>query len=142
MRRPHSSTFVRTFETPSQARCAPAELRDRVVAVLVEDARVQAFGSFGADAASLRDHRQHSGDRTCSEELVEKQTPQRLGRARVAREERAFDRLWQIRQREDRSVGVGEVRREGTCFIGRKDLDHDSHANCTLGRNQRHLTLL
>ena len=43
------------------------------------------------------------------EELVEKQPPQRLGRARVAREQRAFHDLRQIAQGEDRRVEIREI---------------------------------
>ena len=55
-----------------------------------------------------------------AEELVEEQAPQRLRRARVAREQRALDRFRQVGQREDRAIGVGEVRRERARFLRRE----------------------
>ena len=51
------------------------------------------------------------------EELIEKQTPQRFGRSRIAGEQRAFDRLGQVLQREDRPIGVGEIRCERPDFV-------------------------
>ena len=64
------------------------------------------------------------------EELVEEQPPDRLGRARVAREQRALDGFRKIAQREDGSIGVREVRRERARFVGRERLgdgDGGSH---------------
>ena len=85
-----------------------AELRDRVVSVVVEHLLVQPFGAGRADGRRGRRGRV----RDLIGELVEEQPPQGLGRSRVAREQRAFDRFRKIDQREDRAVDVGEIRRE------------------------------
>ena len=73
-----------------------AELRDRIVAVLVEHLRVQLFGAFDADRRrSRRRAREIAG------ELVEEETAQRLRRSRVACEERALHRLGEVREPAD-----------------------------------------
>ena len=88
------------------------ELRHRVVAVLAQDPLVQPFGAFYAHA--LRSPAARYG----VQELVEKQTSDRLGRPRVPGEQRALHHLWQIPEREDRLVEVGEIGRQGAALIG------------------------
>src|SRR5262249_45934502 len=90
-----------------------AELRDGVVAVLVEDLRVQPIGALQSDDAGPGIDR--GGHLVL--ELVEKQSAKGFGRPRVAREERAFDRLRQIRQRKNVAVRVREVRRQPPLFV-------------------------
>src|SRR5262249_15723822 len=80
-----------------------AELGDGVVAVLVEHFRVQLLGTLDADRRGA-DRRPLEG----AGELVEEQAPQRFRRARVAREQRPFHGLGQVREAEDVTVGVGE----------------------------------
>ena len=50
-------------------------------------------------------------------ELVQEQPPDRLRGSRVPREERALHYLGQVRQREHRSLEVGEVRREARALL-------------------------
>ncbi len=80
-----------------------AELRHRVVAVFVEHAFEELVGALHTDVGRGRAWAQSI------EELVEEQAAQRLRRARVPREQRAFYDLRQIAQRKHRSVQVGEV---------------------------------
>ena len=88
-----------------------AELRDRVVAVADEDALVQVRGALALRALDGRHLRHRLG------ELVEEEPPQRAGIARVAREERALDRLRQVDEPEHRPVEVREVRREALALL-------------------------
>ncbi len=87
------------------ARCRAARPNRR----RTRSARARTAGRRGRcpSAASRSRRRRH-----VAAELVEEQPAQRLRRSRIAREQRALDRLGQIGQREDRSIGVGEVRRE------------------------------
>jgi hypothetical protein len=62
-----------------------AELRDRVVAVLVEDLRVELLRALDPDRRRARGARGNVAG-----ELVEEEAAQRLRRSRVAREERPF----------------------------------------------------
>ena len=92
-----------------------AELRDRVVAVLVEHPLVQPLGARSLPTSARR--RRPRGRATSSEELVEEQPPQRLRRPRVAREQRALDRLRQVdsaKTGESRFVKYGASRRRST----------------------------
>ena len=90
-----------------------AQLCDRIVSVLVEDARIQPVGAVGADG---RESRLVKG-LNVAPKLVQKEAPQRLGRSRVAREHRALDRFGQVDQREDRPIGVGEIRSQRLLFV-------------------------
>ena len=113
-----------------------AELCDRIVAVLVEHARVELVGARETDRAAAR--RRRGTDLV--EKLVQEEPPQRLGRSRVAREQRALDRFRQIGQREDRPIGVGEVRRQrarlgfGEGVLG---LRRNAHSGASLYRGGR-----
>ena len=60
-------------------------------------------------------------------ELVEEQPPQRSLVARVAREQRALDRLGQVDEREDGLVEVREVRLEAGALGGAEGLDGVLH---------------
>jgi hypothetical protein len=60
-------------------------------------------------------------------ELVEEQAPQRALVARVAREQRALDRLRQSDEGEDRPVEVRHVRREALALGGGERLDRVLH---------------
>ena len=93
-----------------------AELRDRVVAV---------FGRTRARTAFRRARRRRwslSADRarraTIAEKLVEEQTPQRLGGARIAREQRALDGFRQVGQREDRPSRLVKYGASARCSSG------------------------
>ncbi len=97
----------------------PAELGDRVVAVLAEHALVELVGARGVEG---RRRRRPQG--SCSQELVEEEPAQRLRRARVAREERALDDLGQVDEGEDGPVEIGEVRREGRALVGSELVAH------------------
>ena len=81
----------------------PAQLRDRVVAVAEEDRLVELRGALALPQLDDGHLGQGVG------ELVEEQTAQRAGVARVAGEQRALDRLRQVDEREDRPVEVREV---------------------------------
>src|SRR5437764_1327404 len=80
-------------------------------------------------------------------ELVQEEAAQRSGIARVAREERALDRLRQVDEPEDRPVEIGEVRSEALALLVREGFDrewqafHGGHgianASAGLGRNVR-----
>jgi catechol 2,3-dioxygenase-like lactoylglutathione lyase family enzyme len=67
-------------------------------------------------------------------ELVEEQPPQRPRVARIAREQRALDRLRQVDEREHRPVQVGEVRREALAFGGCEIVRRVDHGQATLAR--------
>ena len=84
-----------------------AELRDRVVAVADEDPLVELGGAAPSSPSQAAPG---SGQRVG--ELVEEQPAQRALVARVAREQRALDRLRQPDEPEDRLVEVREVRGE------------------------------
>jgi hypothetical protein len=86
-----------------------AELRDRVIAVVVEHPLVQLLRALAAHALGW------AGGLPL-EELVEKQPAQRLRRPRIAREQRALDRFWQIDERENRLVRVREIWRNRCGF--------------------------
>ena len=73
-----------------------AQLRHRVIAVIVEYLLVQALG---ASRAHIGRARRQGGP---VEELVEKEPPQRLRRSRVPREQRALHGLGQVDQRKHR----------------------------------------
>jgi hypothetical protein len=107
-----------------------AELRDRVVAVLVEDPGVETFGALDAD----RRRRGGACRRDLIEKLVEKQPAQRLRRARVAREQRALDRLGQVDEREHRLIEVGEVRRKRGRLRCRERLSQRAHSSSSLAQ--------
>jgi hypothetical protein len=55
-----------------------------------------------------------------AEKLVEEQPPERLRGSRVAGEQRPFDGLRQVDEREDGPIGVGEIRCERPGFVGRE----------------------
>ena len=57
------------------------------------------------------------------EELVDEQAAQALRAAAVAGEERSGGDLREVREREDRAVEVGHVRRETLLLLGREGLD-------------------
>ena len=101
-----------------------AELCDRVVAVLVEHARVQLLGARDRRAPAGRLPGLRRADLVG--EFVEEQAAQRLGGSRVPREQRPFHGLGKIDEREDVAIEVGEVRREPRTlvrseFFGRHD---------------------
>ena len=83
-----------------------AELSDGVVAVLVEDPLVEVVGSFEADRGV---NVGVAVEFEVAHELIEEQTAQTLGRARVPREEGALHDLGQVDQREDRTLEIGEI---------------------------------
>src|SRR5438093_1883943 len=89
-----------------------AELSHRVVAVLDEHALVELLGpsraGVGVRRAAARGRREAAG----AEEFVDEEAAERLRRARIAREQRAFHDLGQVDEREDGAVEVGDVRRE------------------------------
>src|SRR5206468_10943050 len=84
----------------------------RVVAVLDEHALVELLGpsraGVGVRRAAARGRREAAG----AEEFVDEEAAERLRRARIAREQRAFHDLGQVDEREDGAVEVGDVRRE------------------------------
>jgi hypothetical protein len=92
-----------------------AQLRDRVIAILVENFCVQLLGALdprrGACGGSV-------GVADFVGELVQEQPAQRFRRAGVAREKRPFDRLGKVGQRENMTVEVGEVRRQARALVG------------------------
>jgi len=91
-----------------------AELRHRVVAVAEEDPLVELSGPLTLNRVALA-----AGLREVAGELVEQQAAQRAGIARVAREQRAFERLGKVRQRENRTVEVRAVRAQrGALGVG------------------------
>ena len=96
-----------------------AELRDRVVAIFIQNARIQLLGARGANAR-IRDVSRRPGRVHLADELVEKQPPDRFRRTRVARKERALHRLGKIPQREDRSIRIREVGFERVGFFRRE----------------------
>ena len=83
-----------------------AELRDRVVAVLVEHFVEELFGSGDASRFVARGRYSLAN---LVRELVEEEAPKRLGRSRVARKERALDGLGQVGEREYVPVEIREV---------------------------------
>ena len=104
-----------------------AELRHRVVAVLLEHPAVQPLGAFAARLAAGAG-RVPAG---AVEEFVEEEAPQRLRGARIPREERPLDRLGKVGQREDRPVRVAEAGRQRGGFLrgeGLRDGERRTHA--------------
>jgi hypothetical protein len=88
-----------------------SELRDGVISVLHEHPVVELLRALHADARHLAALVDVLG------ELVEEQAAERLGRARVTREQRALHDLRQVHQREDGTVEVGEVPREHLTLV-------------------------
>ena len=100
-----------------------AQLRDRVVAVLVEDLGEELLGSsrrrrsrprpgLARPVASVLRLPDLVG------ELVQEEPSQRFRRSRVSREERALDGLGQVGQREDVPVEIREVWGEPHTLVG------------------------
>ncbi len=103
----------------------PAELGDRVVAVVEEHPLVQLLGAVEADRGIDRMVAAHV---EVTDELVEEQTAQRLVAAAVAGEQCAFDDLGQIDQCEHRAIEVGEVPAQHVGFVRAEGLgDVHSH---------------
>src|SRR6185503_6718108 len=100
-----------------------AELRHRIVSVVVEDALVKLIRALRAHAL-----RRRSREARALEELVEKQPAQRLGRSGIPREERALHRFRKIDERKDRAIGVREVRRNRSGFGIREARGRTRHA--------------
>jgi hypothetical protein len=99
-----------------------AELGHRVVSVADEDALVELRGAPALVAVpGGGDRRQGVG------ELLQEQPPQRAGIARVAGEQRPLHRLGQVDQREDRTVEIGDVRREPVALGGREIVGRVAH---------------
>ena len=120
-----------------------AQLRDRIVAVLVQHLCVELVGAGGAGAferdglwaVPYRRWCMAGGD--VAKKLIQEQPAKRLGRSRIAGKQRAFDGLRQIDEREDRPVGVGEVRREGPNLFGceRVGCEGSGHAGSVILRD-------
>jgi hypothetical protein len=89
-----------------------AELRDRIVAVLAEHAAVEPLRPLERRPDGRRRSRPPALRRDLVGELVEEQPAERLGRPRVAGEQRPFHRLGQIGQHEDMAIDVAEERGE------------------------------
>jgi hypothetical protein len=89
-----------------------AELRHRVVAVFVEHARVQLLGARHADRFCGRSRGGH-----VSGELVEEQTAERLGGARITCKQRPLHCLGEVGEREYVPVGVAEIGCEPCTFL-------------------------
>ena len=83
-----------------------AELGDRIVAVFEEDPLIELVGPFETQG---RVERHVAGEIEVTDELVEEQSAQTLGGARVAREQGPLHHLGQVDQREDRTLKIGEV---------------------------------
>src|SRR5205085_12346012 len=98
-----------------------AELRDRVVSVLHEDALVERLRLPDVYVGDVL--RRRGGD--LFRELVEEQPPERLPRAGVAREQRALDDLREVHQREDGVVERREVPTEELPLLRRELLRHE-----------------
>jgi hypothetical protein len=79
----------------------PAELGDRVVAVLEEHLLVEVLGPLQPHGGV---HGLVTGDVQLADELVEEEAAEALGAARVAREERSFDDFGQVDQGEHGAV--------------------------------------
>jgi hypothetical protein len=88
-----------------------AELGHGVVAVFREHALVEPL-------RPRRAHGRRGPRRRLLEEFIEEKPAERLGRARVAGEERTLDDFGQVDESKDRSVEIGEVRREGGPLLG------------------------
>src|SRR5262249_10396334 len=115
MSRPHSSTLVRMFEAPSHARCTPPSWATES-SPYSTNTRAKLFGPRGAGGCARSPS---SGAGTCrlepaeAQQLGEEKPAKRLGRARVAGEERPLDDFRQVHEREHRAVEVGHIGREG-----------------------------
>ncbi len=113
----------------------PAELCDRVVAVVEEDTLVELFGTVEADRCV---DRVVAADVEIADELVEEQAPERLVTAAVAGEERPLDHLWQVDESEHRTVEVGEVAAQHIGFVRGEGLrDVHSHDGTLYGPTTR-----
>ena len=103
----------------------PPELSNRIVAVVEEHPLVQFLGPVEADRGV---DGMIAADVEIADELVEEQTPQRLGTAAVAREESSLDHLGQIDESEDRPVEIGEVAAQNIGLVRAEGLgDVHSH---------------
>src|SRR5881296_1960993 len=108
MRRPHSSTLVRMFDAPSHARCTPPSWATES-SPYSTNTRSNSCSARCAPASPVAPPAAGGLEPPRAQELVEEQAAKRFGRARIAREERAFHDLRQVHEREHRAVEVGEV---------------------------------
>src|SRR6185312_14179261 len=96
-------------------------LRDRIIAIVVEDTGVEPFGTI--DAGGRSDAARLTGIVSGGDllgELIEEKAAKGLGRTRVACEERALDGFGQVRQREYMAIEAGEIRREPCTLVWRE----------------------
>src|SRR5215471_1220964 len=126
MRRPHSSTLVRMFEAPSHARCTPPSWATES-SPYSTNTRSK---SCSARCASLAGHSAAPGrlETAGAQELVEEEPAERLGRARVAGEERALHDLRQAHEREHRAVEVGHIGLEGDLLVAGELFGHPARS--------------
>ena len=98
------------------------DLGDRVVAVAHEDALVELRRPcplVGVEGAP--------GGRGIAGELLQVESPDRPGIARIAGKKRAFDGFRQVHQAEDGPVEVGEMRGEDRSLLGAELFDWIAH---------------
>ena len=109
-----------------------AELGHRIVAVLDEDPLVELLGPGQPDRGVEGGV---AGDVEVAHELVEEESAQALGRARVAGEERSLDDFGQVDQGEHRLVEVGDVAPEDRRLVRAEALfGVGEHARPTIER--------
>ena len=96
------------------------ELGDRVVPIVEEDALVQLFGFASCHQWVIVEIPGHGVDPGLwiGHELVEKEPTQRLGRPRIAGEERSLDHFREIDQPEHRQVEIGEEPAQDRLLLG------------------------
>src|SRR5260370_452401 len=96
-----------------------AQLRVGIVAVLEEHAVVELFRARGIERRRCR-----RPQRAGRQEFVEEQSAQGFRRSRVAREEGALHDFGKIHEREDGTVEIREVRREGRPLLWAELIGH------------------
>src|SRR5262249_9086014 len=104
-----------------------AELGNRIVAVLHENALEELLGTPGA-GTGVSGVARRSLETARAQELVKEEPAQRLGRPRAAREQRAFHDLGKVDQREHRAVEIREVRSEGGPLLAAPLVGHPARS--------------
>src|SRR5439155_23974469 len=102
-----------------------SELGHGVVAVFEEHAVVELLGSPEPDG---RVDGEIAGEVEVTDELVEEEAPQALGRSRIAGEQGALHDLGQVYEREDGRIEVREVRAQHRLFLVGEALGHVLHS--------------
>src|SRR5262245_26319146 len=121
--RPHLSTLARTYDATTHASCTPSSRSPQSAHYSTKNALEELLGATGA-GGRVSGVVSRGVETARAQELVEEEPTQGLGRARVAREQRALHDLGEIDEREHRAVQVGEVRGEGGLLLAGELFGH------------------